>query len=43
MKNAAQKLRCNNLTLITFEEHETIVEDGYTINVVHATEWLLRK
>ncbi len=43
LKNAARKLRCNNLTLITFEEHETIVEDGYTINVVHATEWLLRK
>ena len=41
LKNAAKKLKCNNLTLITFEEHETIEEDGYTINVIPATEWLL--
>ena len=43
MKNAAKKLKCNNLTLVTFEEQETIEEDGYTINVVPATEWLLNK
>lgn len=43
LKNAAKKLKCNNLTLITFEEHETIQEDGYTINVIPATEWLLNK
>ncbi len=43
LKNAAKKLKCNNLTLITFEEHETIKEDDYTINVVPATEWLLNK
>ena len=41
LKNAAKKLKCNNLTLITFEEHENIEEDGYTINVVSATKWLL--
>lgn len=43
LKNAAKKLNCNNLTLITFEEHETIIDDGYTINVVPASEWLIRK
>ena len=43
LKNAAKKLKCNNLTLITFEEQETIEKDGYTINVVPATEWLLKK
>ena len=41
LKNAAQKLKCNNLTLINLEEQATIEEDGYTINVVPATEWLL--
>ena len=43
LKNAAKKLNCNNLTLITFEGHETIEEDGCTINVIPATEWLLGK
>ena len=43
LKNAAKKLNCNNLTLITFEEYETIEEDGCTINVIPATEWLLGK
>ena len=43
LNNAAKKLKCKNLTLITFEEHETIEEDGYTINVIPATEWLLTK
>jgi len=43
LKNAAKKLKCNNLTLVTFEEHEIIEEDGYTINVIPATEWLLNK
>ena len=41
LKNAAQKLKCNNLTLVNLEEQATIEEDGYTINVVPATEWLL--
>ena len=43
LKNAAKKLNCNNLTLVTFEEYETIEEDGCTINVIPATEWLLGK
>ena len=42
LKNAAKQLKCNNLTLITFEDNETIEEDGLTINVIPATEWLLR-
>ena len=43
LKNAAQKLKCNKLTLITFEEYETIEDNGLTINVIPATEWLLNK
>lgn len=43
LTNAAAKLNCRNLTLVTFEEHETIEVDGYTINVIPATEWLLEK
>ena len=43
LKNAAKKLKCNNLTLVTFEEYEIIEEDGYTINIIPATEWLLNK
>lgn len=43
LKNAAQKLKCKKLTLITFEEYETVEEDGLTINVIPATEWLLNK
>ena len=38
-----QKLNCNRLTLVTFEEHETIEEDGCTIHIVPATEWLLAR
>ena len=41
LKNAAKKLKCGNLTLVTFEEQETIEEEGCTINVIPATEWLL--
>lgn len=43
LKNAAKKLNCNRLTLVTFEEHETIEEDGCTIHIVPATEWLLAR
>ena len=42
LKNAAKQLKCNNLTLITFEDNETIEEDCLTINVIPAIEWLLR-
>ena len=41
LKNAAKKLGCKNLTLITFDTYETIEEDGYTIKAIPATEWLL--
>ena len=41
LKNAAKKLKCNHLTLVTFEAQETIEEDGYTINIIPATKWLL--
>ena len=41
LKNAAKKLKCNRLTLVTFEAQETIEEDGYTINIIPATKWLL--
>ena len=41
LKNAAKKLKCGNLTLVTFEEQETIEEEGCIINVIPATEWLL--
>lgn len=43
LKNAAKKLNCNNLTLITFEEQKTIDIEDFTINVIPATEWLLDK
>lgn len=38
---AAEKLHCEKLTLITFENKETINNDGHTINVVGAADWLL--
>ena len=41
LKNAAKKLKCNNLTLVTFEEYETIKEEGCIINIIPAAEWLL--
>lgn len=43
LKNASKALKCDNLTLVTFEEQGTIEEDGCTINIVPATEWLLKK
>lgn len=39
--NAAKKLKCKNLTLVTFEINETIEAEGYTIKAIAATEWLL--
>ena len=39
--NAAKKLKCKNLTLVTFETNETIEAEGYTIKAIAATEWLL--
>lgn len=39
--NAAKKLKCKKLTLVTFETNETIEAEGYTIKAIAATEWLL--
>lgn len=43
LKNAAKSLKCNRLTLITFEEEETVKEDDCVINIIPATKWLLNK
>ena len=37
----AKKFHCNNLTIITFSQAETIVEGGLTIHVVPAVHWLI--
>lgn len=39
----AKKFRCNQLTIVTFDEQETIAQDGYLIKVVPATLWLTKK
>lgn len=36
---AAEKLGCNNLTIITTEESKDITINGYTIHVYDAVEW----
>lgn len=38
---AAEALRCENLIIITTEEHGTISIGGHTINIVTAAEWLV--
>lgn len=37
----ATKFHCSNLTILTFDEHETITEGDYTIQVKSASQWLL--
>ncbi len=39
----AKALKCNKLTLITFDDTDTIVKDGYAINVVSAIDWLCER
>lgn len=39
----AKKFHCNNLTIITFSQLETILQDGQTINILPASQWLLSK
>ncbi|MBO7546381.1 MAG: ATP-binding protein [Paludibacteraceae bacterium] len=41
LRQTAKALRCNNLTLITFSSEEDICEEGMTIHVVSASDWLL--
>lgn len=42
LKGAA-RFRCNKLTLITFDQQETVECDGLTIQIIPATDWLLGK
>lgn len=37
----ATKFHCSNLTILTFDEQETITEGNYTIQVKSASQWLL--
>lgn len=37
----ARKFHCSNLTILTFDEQETITEGDYTIHVKSASQWLL--
>lgn len=37
----ARKFHCSNLTILTFDEQETITEGDYTIQVKSALQWLL--
>lgn len=37
----AKKFHCSNLTILTFDEQETIMEGDYTIQVKSASQWLL--
>mgnify|MGYP002855959078 CR=1 FL=1 len=37
----AKKFYCNQLTILTFDEQETITEGGITIRVLPAFQWLL--
>jgi predicted AAA+ superfamily ATPase len=37
----AKKFHCNNLTIITFAENETLKQNDYTIKVVSADKWML--
>lgn len=38
---AANKLHCNNLTLVTFDNQEDVEQDGYSIHIVSAANWLI--
>ena len=40
---ASKALKCDKLTLITFDESETISIDGKTIEVVSAIDWLCQR
>jgi hypothetical protein len=41
LSEAAQKLNCENLTLIAMTQSRTEKMDGHEIRVVAALEWLL--
>lgn len=39
----ARKFHCQDLTILTFSQEETIEVDGYTIKVLPATKWFVTK
>lgn len=39
----AKALKCESLTLVTFDISDTVVKDGYTINVIPAIDWLCQR
>ena len=39
----ARKFHSDMLTIITFAEQDVIIQDGYTIHVIPATQWLIQK
>ncbi|MDO4462489.1 MAG: ATP-binding protein, partial [Bacteroidia bacterium] len=43
LKKAADKFHCNKLTLITFASEESVREGGYTIDIIGAVDWLLKR
>lgn len=38
---AANKLSCNNLNLVTLDNQEDVEQDGFTIHIVSAANWLI--
>lgn len=43
LKKGAVALHCETLIIITLDESRTVVEDGHTIQIVSAIDWLLGK
>ncbi len=40
--SASRQLKCDRLTLITFDAEETVTADGKTIEIIPAIDWLCR-
>lgn len=38
---AANKLHCNNLTLVTLDNQEDVEQDGFSIHIVSGANWLI--
>lgn len=38
---AAKKLQCNNIILVTFDHQENLEQDGFSIHIVSAANWLI--
>lgn len=39
----AKAMKCDTLTLVTFDTSETVNVEGYTINIVPAIDWLCQR